>query len=90
MNGVWQRIEVAPYPCFACGPDLRCRTSLDYCFVTRGGPPPGATTYRCAAVPAACMPTPTCTCLQNQVGVTAGASCAEAGPGELTMTLDAP
>ena len=88
MNGVWQPVEVAPYPCFSCGPDLRCRQSLDYCYVDRGTAPPDTTTYVCGAVPSACLPTPTCDCLHGLGTITVGSICEQAGAGELTVTFD--
>jgi hypothetical protein len=88
MNGVWQPMEVAPYPCFSCGPDLRCRQSLDYCYVVPGAAPPGTTTHNCAPVPTVCLPTPTCDCLHGLGAITVGSICEQAGAGELTVTLD--
>jgi len=32
-GGRWQSQEVAPAPCFACGPTLRCQTNAQYCHV---------------------------------------------------------
>src|SRR5690349_3168922 len=30
-EGAWQRLEVHPAPCHACGPDLRCPSDESYC-----------------------------------------------------------
>jgi hypothetical protein len=90
MNGVWQRIEVAPLPCFACGnAGLQCQSYTQYCEITIGGVPGSIPSYRCPATPAACSPTPTCACFQNQ-GVPGGASCAQTVAGQVTVTLAAP
>lgn len=74
--------------CGGGGPDLRCRQSRDFCSVDRGTAPPDTTTYRCVAVPTACLPTPSCDCLHGLGTITAGSICEQAGAGELTVTLD--
>jgi hypothetical protein len=90
MNGVWQRIEVAPVPCFSCGnAGLQCQSYTQYCEITIGGVPGSIPVYRCPATPAACSPTPTCSCFQNQ-GIPGGSSCAQTVAGQVTVTLAAP
>ena len=72
MNGVWQRIEVAPLPCFSCGnAGLRCQSYAQYCEITIGGAAGQHSCVSLPATPAACTPTPTCSCFQNQ-GVPGG------------------
>ena len=90
MNGVWQSIEVAPPPCFACGnAGLRCQSYTQYCEITIGGVPGSIPSYRCPTTPSACSPTPTCSCFQNQ-GVPGGGSCMQTVAGQVTVTLAAP
>ena len=90
MNGVWQRIEVAPLPCFACGnAGLQCQSYTQYCEITIGGVPGSIPSYRCPATPTACSPTPTCSCFQSQ-GVPGGSGCAQTIAGQVTVTLAAP
>ena len=89
MNGVWQSMEVAPAPCYACGADLQCQTSGEYCESTTGGMPVVPTSFRCVKLPAACQSSPTCACLEAQ-GVGGSASCNQRGTGELFVTLAAP
>ena len=90
MNGVWQRIEVAPLPCFACGTaGLQCQSYMQYCEITIGGVPGSLPSYRCPATPAACSPTPTCACFENQ-GVPGSAGCVQTVAGQVTVTLAAP
>ena len=76
-------------PCFACGPNLRCQGFAQYCDVTTGGALGSGSSYRCTALPAACMTTPTCACLQTQ-GVAGSGNCTMAGQGAVTVTLLAP
>jgi len=89
MNGVWQRMEVAPVPCFSCGSAVQCQSYTQYCEITIGGVPGSIPSYRCPATPAACSPTPTCSCFQNQ-GVPGGSSCVQTVAGQVTVTLAAP
>ena len=89
MNGVWQRIEVAPLPCFSCGnAGLQCQSYTQYCEITIGGVPGSIPGYRCPATPAACSPTPTCSCFQN-LGM-GGSGCAQTVAGQVTVTIAAP
>lgn len=89
-NGVWQRVEVAPLPCFSCGSaGQQCHSYAQYCVVASGGTPPGSSSINCTAVPPACLPTPTCACLQSQ-GVVTGGTCAQSGTGQLTVTFALP
>jgi hypothetical protein len=90
VSGRWQPQEVAPAPCFACGPTLRCQTNAQFCRVQMGGAVGIPPSYQCRATPDACRPTPSCQCLRNQ-GV-AETLCAEgdAGTGQITTTLLAP
>jgi hypothetical protein len=84
----WQRMESFPAPCFACGPaGLRCQTNAEYCSAFIGGVPGSQPSYACVMVPAACRPTPTCTCLQGQ---SIPGSCTQAGAGEILISLAAP
>ena len=87
LGGHWQNVESAPAPCFSCGPSGRCQTRVQYCSATIGGALGATPSYHCAALPTACTATPTCACLQSQ---SIPGSCAQAGTGELTVTLAAP
>ena len=63
MNGVWQRIEVAPLPCFPCGnAGLQCQSYTQYCEITIGGVPGSIPSYRCPVTFFACSPMPICSC----------------------------
>jgi len=87
-TGHWQRVESFPAPCFACGTGtLRCQTNAEYCYSVIGGALGSQPSYTCLSVPAACRPTPTCTCLQ---GEHIPGSCTQAGAGELLISLAAP
>jgi hypothetical protein len=86
-GGVWQRMEAVPAPCFSCGPTLRCRDNAQYCRVVRGGPAGSEPGYSCMDVPSNCPAVPTCTCLSSTPPVT---TCTQAGPGQLTFTVNAP
>ena len=87
-TGHWQRVESFPAPCFACGTGtLRCQANAEYCYSIMGGALGTQPSYTCLAVPAACRPTPTCTCLQ---GEHIPGSCTQAGAGELLISLAAP
>ncbi len=87
-SGRWQRMESFPAPCFACGTSgLRCQTNAEYCSSFIGGVPGSQPSYGCVAVPAACRPTPTCSCLQGQ---NIAGTCTQAGAGELLISLAAP
>jgi hypothetical protein len=63
---------------FPCGPTATCKTQTQFCFHTAG---PRATdgsfpeTWDCVAIPAACEPAPTCTCLAADTAVTNGCPC---------------
>ena len=70
---------------FACGPDLTCNSSTQYCHVVIGGPkgvPPG---YQCVDVPAV-VPGLTCDTIPD-IGI--GCECTE-GSGGVTVTCSAP
>jgi len=87
-TGHWQRVESFPAPCFACGTGtLRCQTNAEYCYSVMGGALGTQPSYACLAVPAACRPTPTCTCLG---GEHIPGNCTQAGAGELLISLAAP
>jgi hypothetical protein len=63
---------------FPCGPTLQCRTQTQFCFHTAGPTALDGSfpeTWDCEAVPAACEPTPTCTCLSNSPSLTNGCPC---------------
>lgn len=80
--GHWLAQEAAPAPCFDCaGGPRRCQINAEYCRITMG---PFTTSAECAAVPAACRPTPTCACLSAQP------NCTQADAGALTVTIPAP
>jgi hypothetical protein len=56
----------------ACG-NLSCDGTTQFCRTAGGGPPPPPdsgpiVSYACAAIPAACAPTPTCDCLKANGG----------------------
>jgi hypothetical protein len=81
-------MESFPAPCFACGTGgLRCQTNAEYCYSQSGGAIGVPPVTLCKAVPAACRPTPTCSCLQSEQ---VSGSCAQGGAGELTVTLAVP
>lgn len=82
-------METVAAPCFACGPSLRCPTSAQYCYVIMGGAITNPPSYQCRATPNACLPVPTCACLQGQ-SIAGSSNCQMAGAGELTVTLQAP
>jgi hypothetical protein len=89
-SGHWQPEEVAPAPCFACGPTLRCQTNAQYCHVQEGGAITNPPVYQCRATPATCLPTPTCTCLRNQGLAESVCSEGDAGAGQVTTRLQVP
>jgi hypothetical protein len=74
---------------FSCGPSDACAVNAQYCFQFSPGVPAIPPTYTCLAVPPACMPTPTCACLQSQ-GIAGSATCAESAPGALRVSVAAP
>jgi hypothetical protein len=86
-SGRWMRMESFPAPCFTCGTALRCQTNAEYCYTFVGGVPGSQPSYACVAVPPACRPTPTCSCLQGQ---NIPGTCTQAGAGELLVSLAAP
>jgi hypothetical protein len=88
QGGRWTPLEVAPAPCFPCGPSLRCQINGDYCYAVMGGPIGAEPSYRCRPMPNTCLPAPTCACLKEQLGATS-ATCQQAGAGELTVTFQA-
>jgi hypothetical protein len=84
-SGRWERMEIAPAPCFDCGASLRCAINMQYCIATLPGVPTGVTSYACAEVPDSCPAVPTCDCIQ--IG---GGTCSMSASGSLTVTLAAP
>lgn len=88
VGGTWQRMESFPAPCFSCGPALRCRDNAQYCQVIQGGPAGSSPTYTCRDVPSSCPATPTCACLP--LTTPPSTTCTQAGPGQLTTTLNLP
>ena len=96
QGGRWTPLEVAPAPCFLCGPTLRCQKDAQYCRAVSGGPIGADPSYQCRATPNACLPAPSCSCLEGQPGAGAGAgagatsaTCQQGGAGELTVTFQA-
>jgi hypothetical protein len=73
---------------FSCG-SSSCEVDAQFCLQASGGIPSIPPTYTCLPVPSACLPTPTCSCLQSQ-GIAGAATCAEVSPGALRVTLAAP
>jgi len=80
-----ERVLLAAGDNFACGPDLTCDPTTQYCWVLIGGPtgvPPG---YSCVDVPN--VPPPlTCKTIPS-IGI--GCECAESDGG-ITVTCTAP
>jgi hypothetical protein len=70
---------------FACGPDLVCNASTQYCSVFAGGPVGVPKSYSCTTLPDTCLPNPSCGCLPERLGCT----CTES-EGRLTVTCTAP
>jgi hypothetical protein len=48
---------------FPCGSSASCEVNAQYCLQFSPGVPAIPPTYACLAVPAGCLPTPTCSCL---------------------------
>ena len=67
--------------CFVCTAGLYCQVNAQYCLIimSRSG-----STGSCVAVPAQCLPTPTCGCVGTAT------NCQQAAPGALTVTSLAP
>jgi len=86
-DGMWGRVEAAPAPCFACGPEVRCQADVEYCLALASGVPGGMDTYRCIEPPKRCLAGVTCECL-TMAGVVG--DCSEPSPGEVTMSVAAP
>ena len=74
-GGHWQGQESAPAPCFDCGNGH-----------VNDVPGRRATQAECVALPAACLPAPTCSCLTTQPNCSQG----DGGTGALTLTILAP
>jgi len=72
---------------FACGAST-CDLAAQTCDVFLPGQPDGEATYSCTPLPEACLPAPTCTCLEGAAG--GGSSCAEGADRSFTVTLAAP
>ncbi|HET6148196.1 MAG TPA: hypothetical protein VFH68_11750 [Polyangia bacterium] len=89
-GGHWQPEEVAPAPCFACGPTLRCQINAQYCHVQEGGAITNPPVYQCRVTPATCLPTPTCPCLRTQGLAEIVCSDGDAGAGQVTTRLQVP
>ena len=70
---------------FACGPDITCDRSTQYCSVFSGGPVGVPRNYACAALPDNCLSKPSCACLPERLGC----ACSETGGG-ITVTCTAP
>jgi hypothetical protein len=61
---------------FPCGPTLTCKTQTQFCLHTVVRVDAGVSeTWDCVGIPAACEPSPTCSCLMNQTSVTFGCPC---------------
>jgi len=74
---------------FSCGSSTACEVNAQYCLQVLAAIPEIPPTYACLPVPSACMPTPTCSCLQAE-GIGGTATCAEVSAGALRVTLAAP
>jgi hypothetical protein len=74
---------------FSCGSSTACEVNAQYCLQVLAAVPEIPPSYACLYVPSACMPTPTCSCLQAE-GIGAAARCAEGSAGALRVTLAAP
>lgn len=73
---------------FDCG-DLACTTATEYCEVLYPGVP-GPLSYACNDLPAACIPQPTCMCLEDE-GIAGGpAQCTELPDGGLQIEIFTP
>jgi len=70
---------------FACGPDLVCDPTTQYCSAFFGGPAGVPPNYRCADLPDGCPSPPTCECISTGIGY----KCTESGGG-ITVTSTAP
>jgi hypothetical protein len=84
-GGRWVYQESPPPPCFACGPTLKCQNGKQICQMQVGGAVGNPPVYRCSAIPAECLLTPTCACLMAPAG-----QCQESGPGQITITIPVP
>jgi len=71
---------------FACGPDLVCDPTTQYCSAFFGGPGGVPPNYRCTDLPDDCPSRPTCECIP---GIGIGYRCTESG-GSITVTHTAP
>lgn len=70
---------------FACGPKVVCNPTTQYCSRSSGGPVGVPEHYSCVPLPKNCPPTPTCGCIQTEIGCT----CTESG-GHITVICTAP
>jgi hypothetical protein len=68
----------------ACGPNLVCASTTQYCSVRFGGPVGVPPSYACAELPRDC-PSRTCECFRAWIGC----KCAEPGS-QITVTCTAP
>jgi hypothetical protein len=84
--GHWMALEAAPAPCFACGPNLRCQSNIQYCQETLSGLQGGNSGYSCNDLPTTCKPEQSCSCLVPQVG----SICKEISPGGLQVSIALP
>jgi hypothetical protein len=62
-QGVWQRFEAAPAPCFECGMELTCQQSQALCRIENGVVYDEA----CVPVPEACTGDLSCGCLESEM-----------------------
>lgn len=74
--------DTAPVP-FSCG-TLSCDARTQYCEYFVGGQADtngeATTSYTCMAIPEACLPAPSCACLDSELDIPGGAeSCREEG-----------
>ncbi|HXU06194.1 MAG TPA: hypothetical protein VN903_34805 [Polyangia bacterium] len=70
---------------FICGTGPRCHESTEYCEVTLVGDA-GLPSYRCVAMPIACLESPACGCLVSE-HVLSNGYCIDDGGGVLTVTI---
>ena len=74
---------------FPCGPSASCDVNAQYCLQFSSGIATIPPTYACLSVPSACLPTPTCSCLQGQ-GIAGAGTCVESAPGALRVSIATP
>ena len=83
--------DTAPQP-FACGEET-CDARTQYCYSFSGGAVDtsgeGNSSQECMEIPADCLDTPTCACLEASPDAPSSSSCEDAD-GAITLLLEAP